>query len=214
MGVHSCRFADFKTQVRSPERTGPFGLHRLAGAPKLRGVKRPWLLLGMVLGLAMPAWADEVLDLIRDKRKLETEVVQVFARSGLGEDPAYKKASEAALQASRDFTALRKKHPALKSHYEASTAAQKKMADAQRAGDVEARKAATAELARVWVELEKASAAIPELEEARRKAQEANAASEALRRELLAGTEEGKALLERLNQLDARIAALREEKKP
>lgn len=172
-------------------------------------------LSALAVVLALPVLADtsqDVNQLVSEKMKLERKVVGVFAKAGLSEDPEYKKLSQEAMDAAKAYSEARRDHPDLKPHYEASDAAKKEMIDAQRAGDQVARKAAISKLTKARVELETASAKIPELKEAREKAQAANDAAGKRRIELLAGTEEGKPLVEELEKLDARIKEMREAK--
>lgn len=166
----------------------------------------------LVAFFALPALADtksEVRAIVKEKRKLEGEIFKVFAKHGLGEDAEYMKLRDAALAASTAFTTARKKAPELKTHYEASDAASKKMMDAMRKGDDDAKKAAQGELIDARMALEKASKDLPGLKEIQNKAIAANDLAEAKKLELLATVPEGKALLGRIAKLDAKIQRLR-----
>jgi hypothetical protein len=162
---------------------------------------------------SVPAVADtksEVRAVVREKGKLEREILTVFMKNGLGEDPEYVKLSEAAFAASKAFMETRRKAPELKEQYEASDAAQKKMIDAARKKDKEASKAAQGELIDARIALEKASKDLPGLKELQQKAIAANDLSGAKRLKLLATVPDGRALLDRIAAMDAKIQEVRE----
>ncbi|WP_193212963.1 hypothetical protein [Luteolibacter marinus] len=171
------------------------------------------LALALLCLLALPLAAETAPDLrglVREKASLERRIIKLFSEKGLHRNEEYRMASAAAAQASREFSAARKDHPQVKPLLKKSAEAQALMMKAQREGDAEARKAAMKEFTQVRIEVEKASAGIPELEESRKKAQAANEASEKVRRRLLGETEDGKKLLAELEALDVRVKAARE----
>ena len=120
---------------------------------------------------------------------------------------------ENAHKASVHFSQTRKKHPDLKEHYKVSDAAQTRMIKAMTAKDKEASKVAREEYIEARKELEKVSRKIPELVELQQKAIDANDVVKVKEAELLAATPEGKVLVDKVKDLDAKIAELQKQLK-
>lgn len=167
-----------------------------------------------LIALATPVMADtksEIRGLIREKMKLERQIIMVFSKHGLNENPEYTAVSAASLAASKAFMEARRKEPKLKPFYEASDKAQKRMIDAKLKGDKDAAKAAQSEFTQARMDLERASAELPELKEVHEKAIAANAVAQGKKLELLATVPEGKELLGQIAAMDVKIAALRKK---
>ena len=175
------------------------------------------LILSLFSILTSLTYADvhaKVSQLSSEKMKLEREVSKIFNKHKLYADPEYEKLQQQAFQASQEFNKTRRSHPDLIDLYSKSDAAQKRMTKAMMDGDKTASSAARKEYSQARMELEKKARTIPELLEAQKKPQEINTLMAAKRLELLASVPEGKPIVTKIKDLEAKIAELRKQVLP
>lgn len=163
------------------------------------------------ISAAVSGVKDEVREVAREKSKLSRQVGKLFRELKLNENEGYAALEKNAFEASQLFTKTRKAHPALKEAYAKSDAAQSRMVKASLARDKEAKKIAMDDYTTARMELESSAKKIPELTEVKTKAIEANEAVQEKKKELLATTPEGSALIGQINALEEKIIELRKK---
>ena len=172
------------------------------------------LIFSLLATLTLPAFSDikaEIHQLSREKYKLTRQISKLFNEKKLDENPEYEATQKTAYEASRTYSKAQRSHLKLKELYTKSDAAQKKWIDARLAKDDAAVKTARSAYTQARMDIQKAARDIPELVELQNKAIEANKASQAKQKELLATTDEGKELIKKIDALDAKMAELRKK---
>jgi|GEM_PF-1650011 len=112
---------------------------------------------------------------LRAELREKARELESYAReNGLYDHPAVEEARTAALKASREFSDLRRKHPELKPLFEKSDELKDKMVRAKVDGDEELYDKTMDAFAAARAELEATAARLPELQEAKRAAIQAN----------------------------------------
>lgn len=169
-------------------------------------------LISLLLTATASANQREQLHLLsREKIKLTVEISKLLRQYRFHENAEYKKLNNQAIQAAKTFNSTRRNHPSLQSYINKSDATQKKMIDATSAKDQSAAIAARREFSDARSDLEKATAAIPQLEALRQKAIQANHAVKIKKSALLATIPQGKTLISRMQALEEKIETLRDQ---
>ena len=146
----------------------------------------------------------------QEKSKLSREVHTLFRKQKIKDKDLDALKNQASLT-SFAFVKARKNHPDLKELNKASDDAQSRMIKAMTSKDEAATKTARRDYVKTQQALAVVSKKIPELIKLQNKAIEANKAGGAKKNELLSATPEGKALVDKINVLDKKMAELRKQ---